>query len=209
MVKQAVEEVALWCDLSTDQLRPLVPVPDKRLMFHAQCCGSASASAWIRMIFVSWIRIRNPHSRCGCRSGISYVKIVPMIKKLKFLNISLVYFKGKVQWEFSSVFLHVWIGLRLNKNRFWFRIFQNFWKSGLGLSIHVKIGSKISLDCPFKHFLYHYLLTIVQYEHESASASALRFFPGSASAFFRCGSATLSTPYTTLHIQGYVLPTGC
>jgi hypothetical protein len=31
---------------------------------------------------------------CGCGSGISYIQIPPMIKKLKFLNISLVYFKG-------------------------------------------------------------------------------------------------------------------
>jgi hypothetical protein len=31
----------------------------------SQCCGSASASAWIRMVLVSWIRIRNPHSKCG------------------------------------------------------------------------------------------------------------------------------------------------
>jgi hypothetical protein len=30
-------------------------------------------------------------------------KIAPMIKKIKFLSISLVYFKGKVQREFSSV----------------------------------------------------------------------------------------------------------
>ncbi len=43
-----------------------------------------------------------------------------------------------------------------------FRIFQYFWKSGLGLSIYVKNGSKISLDCPFKDFLYYYLLAIVQ-----------------------------------------------
>ncbi len=46
-------------------------------------------------------------------------------KKLKFQNILLlfkksVYFKGTVQREFSSVFLHIWIGLGLNKNRFWF-----------------------------------------------------------------------------------------
>ncbi len=27
-------------------------------VFCNQCCGSASASAWIRMILVSWIRIR-------------------------------------------------------------------------------------------------------------------------------------------------------
>jgi hypothetical protein len=34
-----------------------------------------------------------------------YVKKAPMIKKkLKFLNNSLVYFKGKVQREFNSVF---------------------------------------------------------------------------------------------------------
>jgi hypothetical protein len=52
----------------------------------------------------SGIRIPNADSRCGCGSGINYVKIAPMIKKLKFLNISLVYFKGKVQREFRPVF---------------------------------------------------------------------------------------------------------
>jgi hypothetical protein len=42
---------------------------------YKQCCGSASA--WIHMIMVSWIRIRNPHadSKFGCGSGLSYVKI--------------------------------------------------------------------------------------------------------------------------------------
>ncbi len=64
-----------------------------------------------------------------------------------------------------------------------------------------KNGTKISLDCPFKNFLYQYLGRHSSEGHESASgspsasgsssASALRFFPGSASAFFRCGSATL------------------
>ncbi len=43
-------------------------------------------------------------------------------------------------------------------------------------------------------------LAIVQLGHESASgsANALRFFSGSASAFFRCGSATLPMRRTYL-----------
>jgi hypothetical protein len=83
------------------------PHPDESAWFGSP--GSASG-----------IRIPNADSSCGCGSGINYVKIAPMKKKLKFLNISLVYFKGKVQREFRSVFLHVWTGLRLNKNRLWF-----------------------------------------------------------------------------------------
>ncbi len=69
-----------------------------------QCCGSASA--WIRMILVSWIRIRNPHSKCGFQMRIPDADADPesKIKKLKFLNILSVYFKGTVQREFSSVF---------------------------------------------------------------------------------------------------------
>jgi hypothetical protein len=33
----------------------------------------------IRMILVSWIRIPNADSRCGCRLGSNYVKIIAEI----------------------------------------------------------------------------------------------------------------------------------
>jgi hypothetical protein len=36
-------------------------------------------------------------------------------------------------------------------------IFRSSSFSGLGLSIFVKNGTEISLDCPFKDFLYYYL----------------------------------------------------
>jgi chemotaxis methyl-accepting protein methylase len=37
-----------------------------------------------------------------------------------FLRNINVYIKGTVQRDFHSVFLHLWIGLGLNKDRFWF-----------------------------------------------------------------------------------------
>jgi hypothetical protein len=43
-------------------------------------------------------------SRCGCGSGIGYLKICADDEKLKLLNILLVSLKGTVKQEFSSVF---------------------------------------------------------------------------------------------------------
>jgi hypothetical protein len=89
-----------------------------------------------------------------------------------------VYFKGTVQREISSFFLHIWIGLGMNKNSFWYRKFSAFLKnfrtrsssfSGLGLSIYVKKGIKIPLDCPFKGFSYYYLA------RHSSVRSCIRF----------------------------------
>jgi hypothetical protein len=64
---------------------------------HGSICFWSPGSA-------SGIRIPNADSRCGCGSGISYVKISTDEKKIKILNILLVYCKGTVQREFSSVF---------------------------------------------------------------------------------------------------------
>jgi hypothetical protein len=83
VISHLVEKTGIEKSCYTVPLRHLSRSPEKNIninLTYYQCCGSASAYAWICMVLVSWIRIRNPHSKCGfrtrgCGSGLSSVKI--------------------------------------------------------------------------------------------------------------------------------------
>ncbi len=178
-----------------------------------------------RIILVSWIRIPNADSRCGCGSESSYeisiknkiINTVSCDKKLEFLNILLLFknrftSKGQSSENLVKFFFTygIWIGLGMNKN---------LWKiSEPEAAVHFqawvypymsKTELKSRWTVPLKISDTITWLTVVQQGHESGSASALRFFPGSASAIFRCWSATLKngTKFSvTLFYKSYLIP---